>query len=188
MTSRINIFRKTICFMVVLVLVFSSLSFAVSAANSKTVTYETSYSFVIYSSQLNDYMSSPYSYVPATYNYNDGTYKGTLNITYAACGAPTSAGGIFLNVTIYTRYSGTVYGNEPKSITYETSYSFVIYSSQLNDYMSSPYSYVPATYDYYDGTYRGRLNITYAACGAPTSAGGNFLNVTIYTRYSGTVY
>ena len=80
-------------------------------AETKTITHDRTYTFIIYPSQFQDYMNSPASYVPATYYYDDGTYKGTLNLTYAACSAPTPKGnpiGSFLEVRIFTTYSGTV--------------------------------------------------------------------------------
>lgn len=188
MVSRMNKFRKAVCFAVIIILMLNLVNLTAFAADrTKTVTVDKSYTFVISPSQFPSYMSSPSSYVPSTYYYNDGTYKGTLNLTYAACSAPTSVGND-LQVTIFTKYSGTVTAPaESKTITYSTSYTYSINPSQFPDYMSSPASYVPATYNYNDGTYKGTLNLTRAACSAPTAV-GNYLQVTIFTDYSGTVY
>lgn len=188
MKSRINSFKKVICFTVITILMLSGSRInALAGDGTKTVSYDTSYTFLIDSSQLASYMNSPASYIPSTYNYNDGTYKGTLNLTYSACSAPTSVG-TKLQVTIYANYSGTVTAMPlSKTVTYSTSYTFTISPSQFSNYMNSPASYVPSTYSYNDGTYQGTLNLTYAACSAPTSV-GNYLKVTIYTTYSGTVY
>lgn len=169
-------------------LMLSSVSLKTFANDrTKTITYDTSYTYLISPSQFQSYMNSPATYVPATYYYNDGLYKGTLNLTYAACSAPTSVDS-YLRVTIYTTYSGTVTAPPySKDITYNTSYTYLISPSQFSNYMSSPASYVPSTYYYNDGTYSGTLNLTYAACSAPTSV-DNYLRVTIFTDYSGTVY
>lgn len=188
MKSRINSLKKVICFAVIIVLMLSGLRIsAIAGDRTKTVSYDTSYTFLIDPSQFSSYMSSPASYIPSTYNYNDGTYKGTLNLTYAACSAPISVGSK-LQVTIFATYSGTVTAPPlSKTVTYSTSYTFIINPAQFPNYMNSPASYVPSTYYYSDGTYQGTLNLTYAACSAPISV-GNDLKVTIFTDYSGTVY
>jgi hypothetical protein len=188
MKTKTKYFKKAICFIAVIALMLSSSAFTASAADrTKTVSYSTSYDFSISPSQLSDYMNSPAAYIPATYYYNDGVYKGTLSLTYAACSAPVYVDG-YLKVTIFATYSGTVTAPPlSKTVTYNTSYPFTISPSQFPDYMSSPSSYVPSTYYYSDGTYSSTLNLTYAACSAPTPV-GNYLQVTIYTTYSGTVY
>lgn len=192
MSFRIKFSKKAVCFMVMMALMLNGLSLTVFAGEkSKTVSYETAYTFTISYTQFPDYMNSPSSYVPATYYYNDGTYKGTLNLTYAACSAPTAVGN-YLEVKIFTTYSGTVYADdESKTTTYDKTYTFVINPTQFPNYMNSPSSYVPATYYYDDGTYRGTLGLTYAACSVPTATGnpiGSQLEVKIFTTYSGTVF
>ena len=74
---------------------------------SKSVTYEKTYTFRIKPSLFPNYMSSPSSYVPPVYYYNDGNYSGYIYLSYAACLAPYSAGD-YLDVRIATKYSGTV--------------------------------------------------------------------------------
>lgn len=188
MVSRMYKFRKVLCFAFIAVLMLQVLTLTAFADDrTKTVTVDQSYTYIITPAQFPSYMGSPSSYVPATYNYNDGTYKGTLSLSYAACSAPISVGSN-LQVTIYTKYTGTVTAPaESKTITYSTSYSFTITPAQFSNYMSSPASYVPSTYNYNDGSYHGTLNLTRAACSAPTAV-GNYLQVTIFTDYSGTVY
>lgn len=185
MTSKI--LKKVVCFMVLCTLMLNGLSITAKAGETtKTVTYEQTYTFLINPSQFSNYMNSPAAYVPSTYFYNDGTYKGTLSLTYAACGAPTAVGS-YLEVKIFTKYTGTVTAPDTtKTVTQSVTYTFTIYPSQLSNYMNSPASYVPSTYNYNDGTYSGTLYLTYAACGAPTPV-GNFLEVKIFTQYSGTV-
>lgn len=188
MSSKINFFKKVSCFMIILALMITSLSTtALAADRSKTVTYETTYTFLITPSQYPDYMNSPSSYVPTTYKYNDGTYKGTLNLTYATCYAPDGVVGTYLRVKILTKYTGTVLALVPsKSVTYEKTYKFLISPSQFPDYMNVPSSYVPPVYFYNDGTYSGYIYLSYAVCLSPTAV-GNYLEVGISTRYSGTV-
>lgn len=112
MTYMSNISKKAVYFMVILVLMLSSMSFTAFAGDeTKTVTSDKTYTFVISPSQFPNYMNSPSSYVPSTYYYDDGTYKGTLNLTSAACSSPTATGspiGSQLGVKIFAKYSGTV--------------------------------------------------------------------------------
>jgi hypothetical protein len=191
----INIFKKSVCLMLILVIMLCSLSLTSFAADeTKTVTYDKAYTFVISSSQLPTYLYSPSSCVPATYYYDDGTYKGTLNLTSASCSSPTPTGnpvGSKLEVTISAKYSGTVIARKTKTVTYDTSYTFLISSPQLPIYLYSPSSCVPTTYYYDDGTYKGTLNLSSATCSSPTPAGdpvGSKLLVTISAKYSGTVF
>ena len=108
MAYMINISKKAVCFMVIIVLMLVSLSFTAFAVDeTKTVTYNKTYTFVINSSEFPTYMYSPSTCVPATYYYDDGTYKGTLNLTSAYCSSPTPVGSM-LQVTISATYSGTV--------------------------------------------------------------------------------
>jgi hypothetical protein len=190
MTSKTNISRKVVCYIVTLVLMLTSSSFTALAAETKTVTYEKTYTFVINSSQLPNYMNSPSTYVPQTYAYDDGTYTGTLNLTSALCSSPTVTGNQ-LQVSIYVTYSGTVsVPAKTKTVTYEKTYTFVISSSQIPDYMNSPSSHVPSTYYYNDGTYVGTLSLKSASCSSPTPTGnpiGSQLQVSIWATYSGTV-
>ncbi|WFR58048.1 hypothetical protein QA584_03015 [Anaerocolumna sp. AGMB13025] len=188
MNSRIKFSKLAVCFMVMAVLVLNGMSITAFAGDrQKTVSYDQTYSFTITPSQFPDYMYSAASHVPATYYYNDGTYKGTLSLTYAACSAPISVGN-YLKVDIYTTYSGTVYApDQSKTVSYDQSYTFTITPAQFSDYMNSPRSYVPASYYYNDGTYSGLLNLNYAACSAPIAV-GNYLEVRIFTTYTGTVY
>ncbi len=185
MSSKIS--KKVTCFLLILMLVLTNLSTTTLASSVyKTVTHDTTYTFLITPSDFPKYMASPSSYVPSTYRYNDGTYKGTLNLTLAYCSPPSRMVGGYLEVKVHAKYSATVTAIVPsKSVTYEKAYTFQIRPSQLPSYMSSPSSYVPPVYYYNDGTYSGYIYLSYAACAVPSSA-GNYLNVTITTRYSGT--
>ncbi len=190
MAYMINISKKAVCFMVIIVLMLVSLSFTAFAVDeTKTVNYNKTYTFVINSSEFPTYMYSPSTCVPATYYYDDGTYKGTLNLTNASCSSPTPVGnpvGSKLEVTITATYSGTVLAHKTKTVTYDKDYTFVVTSSEFPTYMYSPSTCVPATYYYDDGTYKGTLNLTSAYCSSPTPV-GSMLQVTISATYSGTV-
>jgi hypothetical protein len=188
MNSSFKFSKLVVCFMVITVLLLNGMSITAFADDrQKTVSYDQTYSFTITPSQFPDYMYSAASHVPATYYYNDGTYKGMLSLSYAACSAPTAVGN-YLEVKIYTTYSGTVYAPDlSKTVSYDQTYTFTITQSQFPDYMNSPRSYVPASYYYNDGTYSGSLTLTYAACSAPTAV-GNYLEIKIFTTYTGTVY
>ena len=185
MSAKIS--KKATCFLLVLTLILSSLgSTALASTVSKTATYEYTYNFLINPSDFPKYMSSPSSYVPQTYNYNDGTYNGTLYLVSAACHAPLGMSGQYLKVEIHAKYSGTVKAPSPsKSVTKKVDYTFQIRPEQFPDYMSSPSSYVPSVYYYNDGTYSGYIYLKSAACSVPTSKNG-YLHVTIFTEYSGT--
>ncbi len=184
----LKISKKVTCFLVILVLMLTNLSTTVLASNtSKTVTHNATYTFLINPSEFPNYVSSPSSYIPSTYRYNDGTYKGTLYLTQAYCSPPDGMVGNYQRIRVHAKYTGTVTVLVPsKSVTYEKNYTFQISPSQLPDYMNSPSLYVPPVYYYNDGTYGGYIYLSYAACSAPTYV-GNYLEVTIFTRYSGTV-
>jgi len=189
-----NFMKKSVCCMLVIVLMLSSLSLiAFANGESKTVTYDKSYTFVMDSSQVSNYLRSPSNYVPTSYKYDDGTYKGTLKLTIAKTNAPTiinSSYGITFRVTIYTRYSGTVTSRMTKTVTRKRSYTFVMDSSQVSNYLRSPSNYVPTSYKYDDGTYKGTLKLTSAKTYAPTIINNSYgitFRVTIYANYSGTV-
>lgn len=183
-----KISKKVTCFLLIMVLMLTSLSSTVLASNlSKNVTYTKTYSFVIDPQDYPKYYESPSTYVPYTYYYNDGTYQGTLTLNYAYCGPPDGVVGNFIRLNIHANYSGTVVVPNPsKSVTVSRTYTFQIRPEQLPDYMSSPSSYVPPVIYYDDGSYSGYIYLSYAACGAPNSS-GNYLYVTISTQYSGTV-
>lgn len=179
--------------MAILVLMISSLTLTAFAADeTKAVTFDKTYTFVISPSQFPSYMNSPSSYVPSTYYYDDGIYKGTLKLTSAICSSPTATGspiGSQLGVKIFTKYAGTVIA-KTKTVTYNKNYTFVVSPSQFPNYMNSPSSYVPSTYYYNDGAYKGTLKLTSAVCSSPTATGspvGSQLGLTIFTKYSGTV-
>lgn len=179
--------KKASCSLLIMVVMLSSLSTTVLASSvSKTATYETTYTFLITPSDFPKYMNSASTYVPQTHRYNDGTYKGTLNLTLAYCSPPSGMVGNYLQVKVHAKYSGTVTALVPsKSVTHEQTYTLQIRPSQLPDYMKSPSSFVPPVYYYNDGTYSGYIYLSYAACSVPTSS-GDYLYVTISTRYSGT--
>lgn len=183
-----KITKKVTCFLLATLLILTSLSSTVLASDlTKTVTHDKTYTFLINPSDFPKYMDLPSSYIPQTYYYNDGTYKGTLYLTLAYCSAPAGMVGDYLRVNIYAKYSGTVVAPAPsKNVTISKTYTFQIRPSQLPDYMSSPSSYVPQAYYYNDGTYSGYIYLTYAACSAPTSH-GDYLYVSIFTEYSGSV-
>lgn len=188
MSSKINVLKKVTCFLVLLALMLTNLSTtALASERSKTATYETTYTFLITASQFPNYMNSPSSYVPSTYQYNDGTYKGTLNLTYASCYAPDGLSGYYIRVKIIAKYTGTVSVLVPsKSVTYTKTYKILISPSELPNYMNSPSLYVPPVYYYNDGTYIGYIYLSYAAYSSSTTV-GNYLEVSISTRYAGTV-
>lgn len=188
MSTKRVIFKKATCFMLILLFMLASLSTTAQASErSKTVTYEKEYTFLIVPSQFPNYMSSPSSYVPATHEYNDGEYKGTLNLKYAYCYAPDGLSGNYLRVKIFAQYSGTVSVLvRSKSVTYSKTYTVRIRPSELPNCLASPSSYVPPVYYYDDGTYKGYIYLSYASCSSPTAA-GDYLDVRIPTRYSGTV-
>jgi hypothetical protein len=172
----------------------TNLSTTVLAANqSKTITHEIIYTFLITPSDFPKYYNSPSSYVSPTYKYNDGKYKGTLNLKSSFCCVPDGMYGYYLRVKVYTFYSGTVstivVPTLPKSkkVTYSNTYSFLISPSQLSFYRNFPSSYVPSVFYYNDGTYSGYINLVYANPSVPYSTVG-LLNITIYTQYAGTVF
>jgi len=75
-------------------------------ATTKNVSHQTVYSFFVHYSQLSNYMYFPSYYIPQKYNYDDGTYKGILNLSYCYSYSSSSSGDYYW-VSIYAGYSGT---------------------------------------------------------------------------------
>ena len=188
MTSRTNVFKKTMCFLLIIVLLLSSWSLTVFAIDeSKTANYSSLFTCIINASDFDKYANSPASYVSQTYYYNDGTYRGTLNLTRAMCWSPTYISPGVLQVRINAEYSGTVYARRTKTVTNNYLYTQEIDASYFNNYANSPASYVPQTYYYNDGTYSGNLSLTSAVCWSPSYISPGRLMVRIDVTYSGTV-
>ncbi len=186
MTSTTSVSKKTVCFMLIFVIVLSCGSLSVFATDeTKTVTYNSLYTFIVSPSEFINYANSPSSYVSPTYYYDDGTYRGTLNLSSAVCWSPIVIGNQ-LQVRIYAEYSGTVYARKTKTVSYDRLYTFIVSPSEFSNYANSPSSYVSPTYYYDDGTYRGTLNLTSAVCWSPIVMGSQ-LQVRINASYSGTV-
>ncbi len=187
MTSRTNVFKKTMCFLLIFVLLLSSWSLTVFAVDeTKTVNDSRMYYFIVSPSEFANYANSPASYVSSTISYNDGTYRGTLSLTRAMCWSPTYMEGM-LQVRICAEYSGTVYARKTKTETYNYLYTQEIDASYFNNYANSPASYVPQTYYYNDGTYSGNLSLASAVCWSPSYISPGRLMVRINVTYSGTV-
>ncbi len=186
----INISKKTVSFMLIFALMLSSLSLSVFAVDaSKTVNTSRMYYFTVSPSEFANYANSPASYVSPTTYYDDGTYKGTLNLTRAMCWSPIVMGDQ-LQVRINAEYSGTVYARRTKTVTYDSLYTNIVYPSDFSKYANSPSSYVSPTVYYNDGTYSGTLYLTNAVCWSPIATGnpiGSLLQVRINATYSGTV-
>ncbi len=188
MSSRINVSKKAISFIVMLVLILASLSTPALASNqSKTVTREATYTFFADYEEVKEYCGSPRNYVPSTQSYDDGIYKGTLSIA-SITGYPTYIAENVLEVKIYVTYSGTVYAYvTTKNVYCETTYTFYVHSSQLSFYTYYPSSHISPTYIYNDGIYEGILNLSYCTCSSPIYAIGGYYWVTINAGYFGAV-
>ncbi len=188
MTSISNIFKKTLCLLLIFVVMLSSMSLTVFAIDeSKIVNHSSLFTCIINASEFNNYANSPASYVSQTYYYNDGTYRGTLNLTRATCWSPSYISPGVLQVRINTEYSGTVYARKTKTVTYNYLYTKEIDASDFNNYANSPAAYVPQAYYYNDGTYSGNLSLASAVCWSPSYIAPYRLMVRINVTYSGTV-
>lgn len=189
MSSRINLFKKGICITVIMVLMLTCFTSTALASNlTKTVTRERTYTFYTDYNEAANYLGSPRSYIPLTISYDDGIYKGTLNIATTE-GYVSYVKENVLEVKIKAKYTGTVTAYiTSKIVTYTSSYSYFVPYSINSNYDWVADFYLPTTYNYDDGTYKGILSLDYSYCVPDNKPIGNYIWVTVYASYSGMAY
>lgn len=148
------------------------------AATQKNVSVTVQQSFTATSTELNSQLSS-YMSSHNSYNYDDGSYKGTLNITNVNLVSQTlqSRSSNLYNYIFAITYSG-VATKYPvtKRVSVIVQQTFTATSAELSSHLNS-YMNSHNTYNYNDGSYSGTLSISNVSLVSQTL---QYPNSTIY--------
>jgi hypothetical protein len=160
------------------------------ATRTTTASGTASYSGTVSTSDTRTYgwvtSGSQTSTLSSTYNYNDGTYSGTLSLTSSSAGTPPAPTG-----------SGSVGSTTSTSASGTANYSGTCYTADTRTYgwvATSTTHNAASSISYNDGTYSGTLNLDNVTGTPPTPSGTSTVgtqqttSVTGTANYSGTCW
>ena len=185
MSKKIS-FKLGICLMLALLMFLPLKSSSAFAATTKNVTVTVQQSFLCTSSDsspIQEYFTSHY-----TYDYDDGAYHGTLNISGVSLISQTPYPGDMIYYLFEIKYSGVVTKYPvSKYVTVVVQQSFVCTSSELGSQLSDYFS-THNSYYYNSGSYEGTLSIANISLVSQTpQSPGDIINYLFEITYSGTV-
>jgi hypothetical protein len=150
--------RLSIVFMLALFIFFPFMSTNALAATTKYVSVNVQQSFSGTSADTN---AQIYSYLTShsTYNYDDGSYRGTISISNVNYTVQTLSSDYYYYVFTITYSGGVTRYPETKVVTMTSRFSFVATST---DFYPTLYAYINShgTYNYDNGSYMGVLSIS----------------------------
>jgi hypothetical protein len=160
------------------------------ATRTTTASGTASYSGTVSTADTRTYgwvsSGSQTSTLSSTYNYNDGTYSGTLSLTSSSAGTPPAPTG-----------SGSVGSTTSTSASGTANYSGTCYTADTRTYgwvSTSTTHNAASSISYNDGTYSGTLNLDNVTGTPPTPSGSSTVgtqqttSVTGTANYSGTCW
>lgn len=186
-------FKISICFSLALLFLLSFKFTNAYAEETRDVTVTVPQSITVPDTVINNVLQSIST---STYNYDDGSYKGTLNYS-GISGMTQTLYAQYPDYTLYTYsfniiYTGTVTKYTvivtTKDVSVTVSYNITVPDTVINNILQSISN---STYNYDDGSFKGTLHFV-SISGMTQTLYAQYPNYTLYTysfnvTYSGTV-